>query len=217
MSLTGLKDIDRLILDFIPDEELLSVSGVDRKTRYEVCDDQYLKKRLSKYPEIEKCNRVENENWKEFFARFVVYKTEMWNNFEYRYRGGDFVKQLRILRLYKGKDLLYDSAAKGELDLVKYAWIKTGGIFKDCLNWAVWSENLYIIKYLIEQGANINIDYDRDYGLSYASLRGNLEIVKYLVEHGSDIHAKDNEALKLATEEEHHDIINYLIAKGAKY
>ena len=105
MSLTGLKDLDRLILDFIPDEELLSVSGVDRKTRYEVCDDNYLKRRLSKYPKIEKCNRVKNENWKQFFARFVVYKTEMWNNFEYRYRGGDFVKQLRILNKHRDKQL----------------------------------------------------------------------------------------------------------------
>ena len=217
MSLTGLKDLDRLILDFIPDEELLKMCSINRKTRYEICDDQYLKRRLSKYPEIEKCNRVENENWKKFFARFVVYKTEMWNNFGYRYRGGDFVKQLRILNKHKDKQLLCDSAAKGELDLVKYAWIKTEGKYKDCLIWAVWSENLDIIKYLIEQGVNINSDHDRDYTLSYASLRGNLDIVKYLVEHGTHIHTKDNEALKMAVEKGHNDVINYLIAKGAKY
>ena len=217
MTLTGLKDLDRLILDFIPDEELLKMCSINRETRYKVCDDNYLKRRLNKYPEIENCNRVENENWKEFFARFVIYKNKMWNNFGFQYKGGDFVKQLRILRINKGRALLYDSAAKGELNLVKYAWIQTGGIYKNCLIWAVWSKNLDIIKYLIEQGVNINSDNDRDYVLSHASLHGQLDIVKYLVDHGAHIHAKDNEAVKLAVEEGHQDVINYLIAKGAKY
>ena len=112
MSLSGLKDIDRLILDFIPDEELLNVSYANRKTRYEVCDDNYLRMRLRKYPEIENNRIIEWENWKQFFARFVTYKNKMWKNFGYRYRGGDFVKQLRILR--KNTDnLVYDAAAKG--------------------------------------------------------------------------------------------------------
>ena len=61
-------------------------------------------------------------------------------------------------------------------------------------------------------GANIDI-----VSLSYASSQGNLDIVKYLVEHGADIHARNNEALTLATEEGHEHVINYLIAKGAKY
>ena len=215
MSLTGLKDIDRIILDFIPDEELLNVSTINRKTRCEVCDDNYLRMRLRKYPEIENNRIVQWENWKQFFARFVVYKTKMWKKYGYRYQGGDFVKQLRILRNGTNKGLLYDSAAKGELDLVKHAWNETGGKYKqDCLIWAVWSENLDIIKYLVEQGATIN--NTGDYPLSYASLHGKLDIVKYLVEHGADIHAKNNEALKYATEERHQDVIHYLISKGAR-
>ena len=215
MSLTGLKDIDRMILNLIPDEELLKTCGINRKTRYEVCDDNYLRMRLRKYPEIENNRIVLWENWKQFFARFVVYKTKMWKNFGYRYRGGDFIKQLRILRKNTDKKLLYDSAAKGELDLVKYAWVQTGGKYKqDCLIWAVWSKNLDIIKYLVEQGSTIN--NTGNYPLSYASLHGKLDIVKYLVEHGADIHSNNNEALKYATEERHQDVIHYLISKGAR-
>ena len=215
MSLTGLKDIDRMILNLIPDEELLNVSSINRKTRYEVCDDNYLRMRLRKYPEIENNRIVLWENWKQLFARFVVYKNKMWKNFGYRYRGGDFVKQLRILRKNTGKNLLYTAAAQGELDLVKYAWVQTGGKYKqDCLIWAVWSKNLDIIKYLVEQGATIN--NTGDYPLSYASLHGKLDIVKYLVEHGADIPSNNNEALKYATEERHQDVINYLISKGAR-
>ena len=54
MSLSGLKDIDREILKYVDDGELLKICSVDKKMWNEVCDDNFLKRRLSQYPGIEK-------------------------------------------------------------------------------------------------------------------------------------------------------------------
>ena len=41
MSLSGLKDIDREILKYVDDKELLKICSVDKKTWNEVCDDNF--------------------------------------------------------------------------------------------------------------------------------------------------------------------------------
>ena len=63
MSLSGLKDVDREVLKHVDDKELLRVCTIDRNTWNEVCDDNFLRRRLSKYPDIEKY-KLENESWK---------------------------------------------------------------------------------------------------------------------------------------------------------
>ena len=60
--LSGLKDVDREILKYVDDRELLRVCSIDRKTWNDVCDDAFLKRRLSKYPGIEKYK--EKESWR---------------------------------------------------------------------------------------------------------------------------------------------------------
>ena len=58
MSLSGLKDVDREVLRYVDDRELLRVCSLDRKTWNEVCDDAFLRRRLnSKYPGIENTRR----------------------------------------------------------------------------------------------------------------------------------------------------------------
>ena len=215
MSLTGLRDIDRMILDFIPDEELLEICRIDRRTCFHVCDDQYLRRRLTtRYLDVEKekCEtKTCTETWKQFFARVLYYKKKMWKNFGYQYRGGDFVKQYRILYKYKDENLLNNAAAKGELDLVKYAWDKTEGRYKNALIWPAFNNHLNILKYLVEQGCDVHAENETS--LRYACYKGYLEIVKYLVENGADIRASNNEALKLAVERGQHHIIKYLTSR----
>jgi hypothetical protein len=68
MSLSGLKDIDREVLKHIGDKELLKICSVDKKTWNEVCDDNFLMRRLTnKYPGIEKYKK-EKENWNISFS-----------------------------------------------------------------------------------------------------------------------------------------------------
>ena len=52
--LSGLKDVDREILKHVDDKELLKICSIDKKKWNEVCDEHFLKRRLMKYPGIEK-------------------------------------------------------------------------------------------------------------------------------------------------------------------
>ena len=140
----------------------------------------------------------------------------MENNFDFQYKEGDFVKQLKLLNENTGWNLFNKAARQGELDLLRYVYNQTGAICQHGIIWATYGNHLHIIKYLVEEHG-VNVSVANDTALQYASYKGCLDIVKYLVEHGANIHASDNEALKLATEDGHDEIVDYLIKRGAKY
>ena len=166
--LTGLKDVDREVLKHVDDEQLLKVCSMDRRMWKDVCDDNFLRRRLLKYPGIEKY-KTEEENWKEFFLRSIYYISRMKENFSFEYTEGNFKRQYKFLTEYMGnyEYLLTYSARMGEFSLVKFA---------------------------LEKGADIHTSLD--IALRYASLKGHLEIVKYLIEFGADIHAKGDGAFR---------------------
>ena len=92
-QLTGIKDVDREILSKV-DEELLKVCSVDKRFWNDVCDDNFLRRRLtSKYPGIEKYK----ETWKEFFLKWTFYISKMKEDYEYDYTEGDFKNDCFIL------------------------------------------------------------------------------------------------------------------------
>ena len=220
MSVSGLKDVDREILKHVDDRELLEICTLDRKTWNEVCDDAFLRRRLTiKYPGIEKYKR-ENESWKQFFLRAIYYISKMKDGFKFQYKEGDFKKQYFILKEasnYDGFDnLLAGAAEKGELPLVKFALVKGADVhaYADAaLRDASDKGHLDVVKYLIENGADIHAI--NDYPLRQASEKGHLEIVKYLLKHGADIHAAHDSALYFATLNNHYHVVKYLIEHGA--
>ena len=72
MSLSGLKDVDREILKHVDDEQLLKFCSIDNKTWNSVCDDDFLRRRLTgKYPGIEKYKKTK-ESWKRFFLELYI-------------------------------------------------------------------------------------------------------------------------------------------------
>ena len=213
MSLTSLKDIDREILKHINDEELLRICSIDRKTWNEVCDDNFLRRRLIlKYPGIEKYKR-ENESWKQFFLRVLYYIGKLDDEFKFKYTSGNFKRQYKILKQNKGDNMLilFAAARKGELPMIKYMEQKGYNIFM-ALRLASFYGHLNIVKYLVEKGAN---DILKNDALITASEKGNLDVVKYLVKHGADIHAKEDQALINASYKGHLDVVKYLVENGA--
>jgi hypothetical protein len=54
-----------------------------------------------------------------------------------------------------------------------------------------------------------------DHALRCASNNGHLEVVKYLVEHGADVHARDDYALRCASNNGHLEAVKYLVEHGA--
>ncbi len=81
---------------------------------------------------------------------------------------------------------------------------------------------LDIVKYLVEQGADIHTC--DDYSLRSASCYGHLNIVRYLIENGADIHAEDKyvyikddvtcQALRMACWNGHLEVVKCLVENG---
>lgn len=112
------------------------------------------------------------------------------------------------------KQLLIKSAKYGILKGVKMA-IERGANANDGRPIGSASLNGYfdIVKYLVENGANIH--YDFEYSLACASHNGHLDIVKYLVEHGADINCNNTYALVWASSKKHLNVVKYLVEHGA--
>ena len=221
MSLSGLKDVDREILKQVDDKELLKICTVDRKTWNDVCDDAFLRRRLTiKYPGIEEYKR-EDESWKKFFLNVIYYVSKMKDEFKFAYIEGDFKKQYFILKQWRNynydiDNLLTGAAEHGESSLVKFALGNGADLhaYGDAaLRNASKKGHLDVVKYLVENGADIHIINDSP--LREASENGHLEIVKYLLKHGADIHAAHDFALYFATLNNHYHVVKYLIEHGA--
>ena len=211
MSLSGLKDIDREVLKYVDDRELLKICSLDRKTWNEVCDDNFLRRRLtSRYPDIEKY-KSQIETWKSFYLRFLYYISKLKEEYQFTYSNGNFENQYNLLKKYRGSELLIEGAKTGESDIVKYAIDKEGirYMYETALTWASVYGHLQIVKYLVEHGADIHA-FD-DNVLIAASTNGRYDVVKYLVEKGANIHAKDDAALKSAVKYGQLPVIKYLL------
>jgi ankyrin repeat protein len=219
---TGIKDLDREILKWVDDAELLKICSVDKRIWNNVCDDNFLKRRLTqKYPGIDKF-KLKSETWKIFFLRSSYYIAKMEEDFKFQYNGGNFIRQLTLLEKYPDiNKLLFQSSKSGELDIVKYALKKGADIHageytstsEDALALASEYNRLDIVKYLIESGANVN--GDNNIALRNASSNGHLEVVKYLVENGANIHDFEEESLVKAAANGHLEVVKYLVERGA--
>jgi len=86
---------------------------------------------------------------------------------------------------------------------------------------------LDIAKYLVQNGADVNIHVETDETpLIQAAWKGHLDIVKFLIKEGADvnktvrggfkINSEKRNALRMAIQGKHIDVINYLKLKGAK-
>jgi len=241
MSLSGLKDIDREIFSKLDDNYLLKACSIDKNTWFNTCNDAYLKRRMGKYPEIEK-NKRENENWKTFFSRFVYYKMKMKQK-KYRYRFGDFQTQWDILKQSNFKSTIFMKAIeKGEIALIKWC-INYFRKNKHCMQnynyYLCYANDVKTIKYLFKEGfiydfkelvsktiENKKLDllkyYDEinllnkdiyNYGLLQACLPNRrLEIIKYLIEKGA---SNFNDALLITVKYCDFEASQYLMECGA--
>jgi hypothetical protein len=221
-KLSGIKDVDREILSKLDDKELLKTCSINKYTWNTVCDDAFLRRRLTiKYPKIEQYKKKE-ESWKSFFLKAIHYIALMKEKFDYEYTFGNFVSQYNLLKKYnyrvqkkKYDYLLIIFASAGELALT--IWCLNKGVKINTKNDALISASilghLEVVKYLVEKGVDVNTQSSA--ALRFASQYGKLEVVKYLLENGADIHSRNDEALILASQNGHLDVVRYLVENGA--
>jgi hypothetical protein len=213
---SGIRDLDRELLGKLEDRELLKACSIDKYTWEKVCDDDFLKRRLTvKYPEIKKY-KSEDETWKSFFSKTTCYIKLMKEKFDFDYTFGDFVTQYNLLKEYsKNKnDLLIESSKVEEISLVIWSFKTEMNINSSTLVWASVYGSLEIVKYLVEAGGD---KYDINDTFTAVSEYGKLETVKYLVERGADIRVFDNYALRWASKNGHLETVKYLIESGADF
>lgn len=213
MSLTGILDVDREILKYVDDEKLLKVCSINKRMWTSVCDDAFLRRRLNKYPEIDKYRK--DESLKTFYSRVVFHISKM-QTFNFVYTSGDFYKQLYLLKEYTEESLLVQSVMHGELNLVKYS-LKNGidinTSYSSAIKEAAHYGHLEILKCLEEAGGNIFVN--DNFPLRLAAAYGHLEVIKYLIGRGADIHAYENYSLIISVKNGNIEIVKYLVDHGA--
>ena len=193
--LTGLKNLDLMILANLNDKDLLSVCNTSKRED-EICgDENFWRKRIEvKFPNVglDVLKQYKgNRSWADYYVH-------------------DLVKIARK----KPADVLSNAAETGRLDHLIIAISKGADIHENddrALRWASRYGHLDMVKYLINQGADI---YARnDNALAMASYFGHLEIVKYLVKSGANIYARNKEAMRFASENGHLETFIFLKQK----
>lgn len=86
--------------------------------------------------------------------------------------------------------------------------------------WAIWDDRYYVVKLLVDRGANVNMPDEEGYtSLMAACAMDNQRIAKLLIDHGADVNAVEltygMSALQNACEAGDEDIVDLLIQHGA--
>ena len=222
--LTGIRDVDREILNKLDDREFLHLCSLNQTYYINVCDDNYFKRRTeARYPETIFYKR-EKTNWKKHYLTVVKYISLLETDFDYQYKSTDHSPELlydarstyfseRGYHIFDINDTLIIAIKDDNYRLVDYL-IKQGTNIHNnddyILEAAIENRNLLMLKYLLDLG--IDIHASNEYALMRAIELGYLNVVKYLIERGADIHAEgdENEALQLAVENNYIDIVEYL-------
>jgi len=121
-------------------------------------------------------------------------------------------------------DELYKAAIFGDFDAVKKIVAMSPEVVnnKDKYGFTVLhglaeEENLEIMQYLIDYGANVNVKNDE--GITPLHLAGWADIVKLLIKNGANLESvsKNGETplVNLASEQEREDVIEALLQAGA--
>lgn len=123
---------------------------------------------------------------------------------------------------------IYDAAADGDASSVKelMSYDKSQANRVDTTGWtplhyAAAGNHVEIVKFMIENGADINLKTTTDGkdALHWAAFHGHLPVVELLVSMGAKINEKDDDgytALEIAKQTEKRNLIHYLEEHGGQ-
>lgn len=125
---------------------------------------------------------------------------------------------------------IFKSIESGDLDAVKEYLKENNDINiknsknEGLLNIAVEFKQNLIVRYLVEQGIDVNSpDEDEFTPLMYYAQKGMIQAVNFLIENKADVNAIQNlsasagrDALSQAFQNKHHDVVRLLVKNGAK-
>ena len=197
-KLTGIKDVDLLILKELSDKDLFQMCLVNKSVN-RACKDEYFwrerfLKTFSNSQELLKYKK-EGETWRQYYLKFIYYTSE-----------------------YNAKPhLIRQASFDGDLSLVVYAALKDPNSIHTLgdlpLQLANQGGYYDIMKFLISKGSIVNVNNGTI--LIWNCAHGTFDIVKFLVEHGADIHSQEDAPIRWAAKGNKIDMVKYLIEKGA--
>ena len=100
--LTGIRDLDREIVNKLSDKELLNICVLNKTYAERVCDDSYFRLRTEKrFPETvpykDYVNPQRTRTWKNHYLNIVKYIDLLQRNYRYIYRAEDKSPELLYL------------------------------------------------------------------------------------------------------------------------
>ncbi len=136
--LTGIKDLDREVLNNLSDEDFLNFCQVNKDISRNVCDDTYFRLRTElKYAETIPYKKS-NTSWRNHYLNIIRYIDELQRDFKY---------------VYNKKDLSPEYAYKVKSVVPPYTRPKT---VDDLFYWVINTGNVNLVKYLIDIGKTPN-------------------------------------------------------------
>ena len=130
----------------------------------------------------------------------------LWNEKKLR----EFYDEKRIM-----KECIYDDVYN-KLDIFKYLAQKNKDYFdkvsSELLSVAADNNKFHFVKYLVEEGADIN--YNQNECIAYAMKVRNLDMTIYLIEHTKELNDPRLSLLKIASERGYIGVVELLIEKG---
>ena len=207
-------ELDRMILSNLEDKDLINYCRTN-KAMNKICNDQtfWFNRLVSRFPQID-------------LKVMAKVKEGSWSDV--------YIQMVQFVRSVsqadwlskKGKEVVISFQDKnralrwasryGYLGIVKYLVENGANIHAEndhALLWASANGQLEVVKYLVNNGANIHAD--NDFALRWASKYGHLEVVKFLVQNGADIHDEDDEALRWTSFYGYLEIVKFLVQNGA--
>jgi ankyrin repeat protein len=139
----------------------------------------------------------------------------------YHFNKHDFVDTLiclsELTKNLKSKYLRHIHSMRDSIKIIRHmSCSQLSEVNKsDALQEASLNGQFEIVKSLIENGADIHVEYDAP--LRLASLNGNFEVVEFLIERGADLHAEDDQSLQWACQNGHFQVVELLIEHGADF
>lgn len=102
------------------------------------------------------------------------------------------------------------NAEFGNLNIIKYLskYIKNTTVLNKAMLSSLRNNNILVFKYLIEHGADVHTE--TDFAIRFSAGNGYLQLVRYLVFKKANINAFNGQALVLATENKHKNVVDFL-------
>ena len=118
-NFTGYVDTDRLVLERLNDRDFIQACVVNRELLTHICNDDTFKKRLIRYPGIEKY-KSPRESWRQFYLRFIQRTSRLREQFKYKYKKGDFERQYQVFKNINPtvNNIFFRAAELGDIDLI---------------------------------------------------------------------------------------------------